>query len=203
MIWLSFAANNSHLTVPGRLYILNSLPFGCVLGRAIPSQWSPSSALTSPLFSCPCVGLSLLSFTVFLQKRISSTEASSFLDFGYDWLCISVRFCQVLAYFYVSPSSREAYRDRQLTLDIFVTVDIFCVLTRFTMRIPKPCRLSICQYPENRNHPGFVSISPSLVIDTSMERSSRVLQHGNTKIWIFELKLNFDLCWRAEITLDS
>ena len=39
--------------------------------------------------------------------------------------------------------------------------------------------LSVCPYPEKRNHPGFVNISPTLVIDTSMERSSRVLQHGN------------------------
>ena len=46
-------------------------------------------------------------------------------------------------------------------------------------------RLSICPYPEKRNHPSFVNISPTLVIDTSMERSSRVLHHGNPKIWIF------------------
>ena len=43
---------------------------------------------------------------------------------------------------------------------------------------------SICPYPEKRNHPSFVNISPSLVIDTSMERSSRVLHQGNPKIWI-------------------
>ena len=30
------------------------------------------------------------------------------------------------------------------------------------------------------NHPSFVNISPT-VIDTTMERSSRVLQHGNPK----------------------
>ena len=68
------------------------------------------------------------------------------------------------------------------------------------MRIPKPClsvcpsvrpsvcpsvRLSICPYPEKRNPPSFVNVSPTLVIDTSMERSSRVLQHGNPKIWFF------------------
>ena len=41
---------------------------------------------------------------------------------------------------------------------------------------------SVCQYPKKRNHPSFVNISPTLVIDTSIERSSRVLQHGNTKI---------------------
>ena len=33
------------------------------------------------------------------------------------------------------------------------------------------------------NHHSFVNISPTIVIDTSMERSSRVLQHGNPKIW--------------------
>ena len=38
------------------------------------------------------------------------------------------------------------------------------------------------------NHLSFVNISPTLVIDTSMERSSRVLQHGNPKIWIFSKK---------------
>ena len=31
------------------------------------------------------------------------------------------------------------------------------------------------------NHFSFVNISPTLVIDTSMERSSRVLHHGNPK----------------------
>ena len=33
------------------------------------------------------------------------------------------------------------------------------------------------------NHLSFVNISPTLIIDTSMERSSRVLHHGNPKIW--------------------
>ena len=35
------------------------------------------------------------------------------------------------------------------------------------------------------NHHSFVNISPTLVIDTSMERSSRVLQHGIPKIHFF------------------
>ena len=35
------------------------------------------------------------------------------------------------------------------------------------------------------NHLSFVNISLTLVIDTSMERSSRVLHHGNLKIWFF------------------
>ena len=45
--------------------------------------------------------------------------------------------------------------------------------------------VSVCPYPEKRNHPGFVNISPTLVIDASMERSSRVLLHWNPKSWIF------------------
>ena len=45
--------------------------------------------------------------------------------------------------------------------------------------------LSICPYPEKRNHHSFVNISPTLVIDTSIERSSRVLRHGNPKIGFF------------------
>ena len=52
------------------------------------------------------------------------------------------------------------------------------------MRIPKPC-LSVCPHPEKRYHHSFVNISPTIVIDTSMERSSRVLHHGNPKIWFF------------------
>ena len=50
--------------------------------------------------------------------------------------------------------------------------------------------IEFCPYPEfpyaeKRNRPGFVNISPTLIIDTSTERSSRVLQHGNQKIWFF------------------
>ena len=59
--------------------------------------------------------------------------------------------------------------------------------------------IEFCPYPEfpyaEKNHPGFVNISPTLVIDTSTERSSRVLQHGNQKLDFFQesSKLN-DLC---------
>ena len=42
---------------------------------------------------------------------------------------------------------------------------------------------------KNWNHHGFVNISPTLVIDISMERSSRVLHHGKPKIWIFFKKV--------------
>ena len=39
--------------------------------------------------------------------------------------------------------------------------------------------LFVCQ----RNHPSFVNISPTKVINTSVERSLRVLQHENPNIW--------------------
>ena len=55
----------------------------------------------------------------------------------------------------------------------------------FQNRVCPSVLLSICPYPEKRNHPGFVNVSPTLVIDISMERSSWVLHHGNPKIWIF------------------
>ena len=46
--------------------------------------------------------------------------------------------------------------------------------------------IEFCPYPESpyleiRNRPVFVDVSPTLVIDTSMERSSGVLQRGNKK----------------------
>ena len=60
-----------------------------------------------------------------------------------------------------------------------------------------PCEdsktVSVCPYPEERSHLSFVNISPTVVIDTSIERSSRVLQHGNPKNIFFFSILNFDL----------
>ena len=111
---------------------------------------------------------------------------------------------------YASPSSGEAYRDRRLTTNFELWVEIFCVPTCFHVRIPNPCLSvcpSVCPHPEKINHHSFVNISPTLVIDTSMERASRVLQHGNLLIWKKKIKkvknLNFDLWRRSEITLVS
>ena len=61
-------------------------------------------------------------------------------------------------------------------------ISLLCVPTCFHMRIPKPC-LSV-RTPRKE----IADISPTLVIDTSMERSSRVLQHGNQKIWFYKKK---------------
>ena len=43
------------------------------------------------------------------------------------------------------------------------------------------------------NHLSFVNISPTLVNDTSIERSSRVLQHGNPNFFFKSLKFEFRL----------
>ena len=51
---------------------------------------------------------------------------------------------------------------------------------------------SVCPHPEKRNHHSFVNISPTLVIDTSMERSLRVLHHRNPKNVIFFKKFEID-----------
>ena len=56
-----------------------------------------------------------------------------------------------------------------------------CPSVRLSVR-PSVCP-SVCPHPEKRNPLSFVNISPTLVIDTSMERSSRVLHHGNPKMW--------------------
>ena len=40
-------------------------------------------------------------------------------------------------------------------------------------------------YLEKRNRPSFVNISPTVEIDTSMERSSQVLHHGSPKILFY------------------
>ena len=118
---------------------------------------------------------------------------------------ICLQFCKLLRILlnnanYASPSSGEAYRDRRLTTNFELWVEIFCVSTCFHMRIPKPClsvcpsvrpsvrlsvRPSVCPHPEKRIPLSFVNISPTLVIDASMERFSRVLHNGNPKIWIF------------------
>ena len=124
------------------------------------------------------------------------------------WFLFNFLFCNFLVasyvvYFmvniYASLISGEAYRNWRLTTNFELWVEIFCVPTCFHMRIPKPC-LSVCPHPEKRYQHSFVNISPTLVIDTSMERSSRVLHHGNPKIWFFfqkSLKLKFWLLTKS------
>ena len=54
---------------------------------------------------------------------------------------------------------------------------------KFEIFFQKSSKFKIWLLTKSWNHLSFVYISPTLVIDTSVERSSRVLQHGNPKIW--------------------
>ena len=136
-----------------------------------------------------------------LASRIFSVKSTTFGGNVY-FAAVGTLRCQIYSpdNYYASPTSGEAYRDRRLTTNFEFWVEIFCVPTCFHVRIPKPClsvrlsvRLSVClsvcpsvcPHPEKRYHHSFVNISLTLMIDTSMERSSRVLHHGNPKIWFF------------------
>ena len=74
-------------------------------------------------------------------------------------------------------------------------------------KFQKSSKFEIWLLTKSWNHLSFVYISPTLVIDTSMERSSRILHHGSPKIRFFFFKKvrnsNFDFWRTAEITLAS
>ena len=81
-----------------------------------------------------------------------------------------INFCYMLLksfmrHYYASPSSGEAYRDRQLTTNFEFWVEIFCVPTCFHVRIPKPClsvRLSVC--PSVRTPRKEITIASSISV---------------------------------------
>ena len=132
-----------------------------------------------------------------LKVRVSFAHFTSISDNNLDiyWESFTNWLRSSFQNYYASPSSGEAYRNRRLTTNFELWVEIFCVPTCFHVRIPKPCLsvcLSVCPHPEKRYHT-FVNISPTLVIDTSMERSSRVLHHGNPKIWFFFFSKKFEI----------
>ena len=90
--------------------------------------------------------------------------------------------------YYASPSFENAYSDQQLTpnFELWVEINFLCA-DMFPYENSEI--VSVCPYPEERNHHSFVNISPTVAIDTSLERSSRILQHGNPK---FDLKKNLN-----------
>ena len=64
--------------------------------------------------------------------------------------------------------------------------------------------IEFCPYPEfpyaeKKNRPGFVNINPTLIIDASMEWSSRVLQHGTKKFLFFQKSLILNLTCAEEL----
>ena len=66
--------------------------------------------------------------------------------------------------------------------------------TMETKKIEKSSKFEFWLVTKSWNHLSFVNIGRTLAIDTSMERSSRVLQHRNPNIWFFfskSSKLNF------------
>ena len=54
--------------------------------------------------------------------------------------------------------------------------------------------MSVCPYPK-KNHLSFINISPTVVIDTSMESSLQELQHGTPKIFLFKKGQNLILIY--------
>ena len=64
-------------------------------------------------------------------------------------------------------------------------VSIWGFQNRVCLSVRPSVRPSVCPHPEKGNPLSFVNISPTIVIDASMERFSRVLHNGNPKIWIF------------------
>ena len=71
--------------------------------------------------------------------------------------------------------------DRQLTLNFELRVEIF-MRRHVSINYEDFKIVFVCPYPKERNHPSFINISPAVVIDTSMERFTRLLQHGKPKI---------------------
>ena len=99
-----------------------------------------------------------------------------------------------------SLSSREAYRDWQLTTNFELWVEIFCVPTCSHIRIPKEC-LPVC-IPRNE-----ITIASSISVYISYwcihgkVFTSTTTWKPKNLIFFFKKssKLNFDFCWRAGI----
>ena len=62
---------------------------------------------------------------------------------------------------------------------------------KFDLFFRKSSKFEFWLLTKSWNHLSFVNISPTLVIDTSMGRSSRVLHHGNPKIDFFQKSSKF------------
>ena len=144
-----------------------------------------------PLVTVWCSALTFYGASIVLLVMVTIDGSAQYCSIVHKLCCWSITIIPICSGYWfgcywnnlidsicASPSSGEAYRDRRLTsnfeLKFFVCrhVSIWGFQNR------------VCLYPEKRNHLSFVNISPTLEIDTSMERSSRVLHHGNPKICI-------------------
>ena len=63
---------------------------------------------------------------------------------------------------------------------------------KFDFFFQKSSKFEFWLLTKSWNHLSFVNISPTIVIDTSMERYSRVLQHGDPEMWTIFKKFEID-----------
>ena len=123
-------------------------------------------------FVCPVL-VKFCSFYSFLRWKLRSAPIV--------YRLINALFIYI---YYEPPSSGDAYCDRQITLILSFELKFIVCRHVSTWGFRNRVCLSVPR-EEKKAHPSFVNISPTVVNDTSMERSSRV----PTTIW--KHKINF------------
>ena len=167
------------------------------LAYAVHIDWS--AFLCNPkIFWWVSTYISVLTTCTFMFRQVCTIEPSFFnMTSGMHYRPFEGRH---LVPYYAFPSSGEAYRDRQLTTNFELWVEIFCVPTYFHVRIPKPC-LSVRTPRKEITLASSISVLHWLVIDTSTERFSRVHNMGTKFFFSKKFEIEFDLFWRAEINI--
>ena len=142
-----------------------------------------------------------------IVTRKAKTEAKIPLK-SWMWEIMEVggKLLPLIRYVIMHPHYPEmhTYCYWQLTPNFELWVEIFHVLkmTCFHIRIPK-FFLSICLYPEKRNHVSLVNISwtvgSKLCINGKFFTSTSYSMETQKFSFLFKKrsKLNFDLCWSA------
>ena len=189
---------NAFFVFPQCLFCLSAMPFFVL--SAMP--FFVLSAM--PFLSFPqCLFLSFPQclFLSFPQCLFLSFPQCLFLSFPQCLFCLSRN-----SYFYASPSSVEAYRDRRLTPNFELWVEILCVPTCFHMRIPKPCLSVRLSAPREKKSPllrQYQSYISNWYVNEKVFTSTTTWEPKNliffSKKFEIEFDLYFDLCWRAEI----
>ena len=115
---------------------------------------------------------------------------------------MSLLFSAGMEVHYASPSFGEVCRDRRLTTNFELWVEIFCVPTCFHMRIPKLC-LSVCT-PRKKSPwlRQYQSYNSNWYINTKVFTTTiTITWKPNFFLKVWNLNLNLDLYWRAEINI--
>ena len=123
--------------------------------------------------------IKLNEFCLYREKRYR--PAPGFVDISPTLVIgASIERCsRVLVYYSIESLKPKKLNFKKIEIDEIE----FCPLQNIT-RVSVPRR-----NPRIRNRPGCVDVTSTLVIDALIERSSRVLHHGNTKIWNFSKKV--------------